>query len=149
MKNRNKLYTLLLLFEILVFVLSAFLLLYVNPSEVGRMRGIYIIMQVFLCAVCVFAFRALFGVFKKVKERENPRFTTVNLKILAADLLAFIIIYLIQKLLPNFTPPVRINFVQEACIIGFNLIVAVCVRMVYQAIYDWCEPYDRQWDDSY
>ncbi len=142
--KKTKMNNLILLFELLIFILSSFLFLYINPSEDGRMRLIYISIQTVICTGVVFLLRLILGVFKSPKG-ENPSFPIVNLKILAADIIAMIVIYLIQRMVPE---PMRITFLQIVFVIGFNLIVAAFSRIVYQAIYDWCEPYDKQWEEK-
>ena len=147
MKTKKALLSQIIYFDLFVFISSTFIYLYFNPSEVGRIRLIYIGLQVLICLSCVFAVRCVFKIYKKLEEFQNPKYHYLNLKLFISDFIAGILIYIIQLLIPD-TPPVRISFVQIAVIIGFNLLIGLFLRSVFQCMYEWCESVNKEWTEA-
>lgn len=147
MKTKKALFSQIIYFDLFAFISSAFIYLYYNPSEVGRIRLVYIGLQVLICVVCVFSVRCVFGIYKKIGALHNPKYHFLNLKLFVSDFIAGIMIYIIQLLIPD-TPPVRISFVQVAIIIGFNLLIGLFLRSVFQCIYEWCNGFDKEWTEA-
>lgn len=147
MKTKKDILSQIIYFDLFAFVSSTFIYLYYNPSEVGRIRLIYIGLQVLICVVCVFAVRFVFKIYKRREAFQNPKYHFLNLKLFVSDFIAGIMIYIIQLLIPD-TPPVRISFVQVAIIIGFNLLIGLFLRSVFQCIYDWCSDIETEWTET-
>jgi len=128
-----------MLVDALFLVLSTFFFLYVNPSENNRPRLIYIGLQVCIMLVCVITSRVILGVYRHNFRDNQIRFSRINLCIVAADAASFVVIYLIQLVIPS--GPIRIKFVQDACIVGLNLMMAITSRTLCQSVYEYAEEY--------
>ena len=126
--------------DIVILVLSGFIFLYLSPSVEVRQRLIYIIPQMFACAVLVFGSRFVCGVYKEIHFEAgislNPR---LFIKLIVADVLSGIVFYLVQLIIP--AGPIRITFVRVACIIGFNLLGAMLIRLMYQSVFEFASEY--------
>ena len=145
MKNGLKT-KLLIASDVIIFGVSTFLFLYYNPSGHIRKRLIYIAMQIVICSLILFLSRLLIGVYKHNFDEFNRTFSHIILKVLCSDVLAAVVMYVIQKfVLPDL---IKLKFVQVACISGFNLLYAISSRTVFQALLDCSEEFcDRS--DSY
>jgi len=136
----------LFLFDIVGFMTTTTVFLVVNPSEHGRLRLIYIALQVLLCTLIVFLSRLCFKVYKKPVDTFDLA-THDDILVLLSDLTAGIVIYLIQLLIPDILS-IRISFVQIACIMGINLLIAAYGRKLFRAILLFCKHYSDQMVDS-
>lgn len=145
MKNGLKM-KLLIASDVIIFDISTFLFLYYNPSEHVRKRLIYIAMQIVICGLILVLSRLLIGVYKHNYDEFNRTFSHTILKVLCSDIIAAVVMYLMQKLvLPDL---IKLKYVQIACISSFNLLYAISSRTVFQSLLDCAEEFcDRS--DSY
>lgn len=146
---RPKLVSRVIYFDLFGFLTSTFFFLYFNPSSEKNMELTYIGLQLLICTVCVFAFRCVFRIYKRINDNQNPKFHLLNLKLYISDFCAGIVIYIIQLLLPNTgSPTVRISFIQTAIIVGFNLLIGSFSRSVFQCVYDWLDSVNKEWTEA-
>ena len=121
-----------LAYDIPMLAISAFIFLYLSPSEEFRPRLIFILLQTVLCAVCVFSARGIAGVYRQILRYGGSR---MYIRLITADLCAGIVYYLIQLLLPPTS--IRVTFIRAVCIITFNLLEAVASRLLYQYVFEY------------
>lgn len=145
--QKKKIVSRVLYFDLFGFVTSTFLFLYFNPSSEREMLLSFIGLQLLICSGCVFLFRCLFRIYRRIYDHQNPKFHLLNLKLYISDFCAGVVIYIIQLLLPD-TPPMRISFVQTAIIVGFNLLVGSFLRSAFQCVYDWFEGVNKEWTEA-
>ena len=119
----------IMLIDLVCLAVSAFFFLYIAPSVEVRQRLLYIIPQVILCAVIVFASRMLFGVYREYfPDADGKNLTRMYLQLVIADAVACVVYYLVQIPLPH---PMRITLLRLVCVIVFNLIEAIVCRLCY------------------
>ena len=119
----------IMLIDLVCLAVSAFFFLYIAPSVEVRQRLLYIIPQVAMCAVIVFASRTLFGVYREYfPDADGKNLTRMYLQLVIADAIACVVYYLVQIPLPH---PMRITLLRLVCVIVFNLIEAIVCRLCY------------------
>ena len=70
-------------------------------------------------------------------------YTRVYLHLILSDLIAGVVYYLIQLIIP--AGPIRVTFIRVVCIILFNLMEAIIYRLIYQSGYEYgIESSDKQ-----
>lgn len=122
--------------DAIMLLISCFIFLYISPSREVRQRLIYIVPQIAVCAVCVFASRALFGIYREYFHDVNGgMYTRVYIHLILSDLIAGVVYYLIQLVIP--AGPIRVTFIRVVCIILFNLMEAIIYRLIYQSGYEY------------
>ena len=119
-------------YDLPMLLLAVFFFLYINPSDYGRQRIVYIAMQFGICAVCIFSARVLSGIYRQILRYWGSQ---TYIRLLGSDVAAGAVYYLIQLLLP--AGPMRITFVRAECIIAFDLLMAVAARLFYQYIFEY------------
>ena len=126
----------MLLVDAVMLLISGFIFLYISPSTAVRQRLLYIIPQLAVCAVCVFAARFLTGVYKEYYHDVNGgMYTRVYIHLIIADFIAGVVYYLIQHLIP--AGPIRVTFLRVVCIILFNLLEAIIYRLIFQSGFEY------------
>ena len=119
----------IMLIDLICLFISTFFFLYIAPSVEVRQRLLYIIPQVAMCAVIVFASRTLFGVYREYfPDADGKNLTRMYLQLVIADAIACVVYYLVQIPLPH---PMRITLLRVVCVIVFNLIEAIVCRLCY------------------
>ena len=119
----------IMLIDLVCLAVSTFFFLYIAPSVEVRQRLLYIIPQVILCAVIVFASRTLMGVYREYfPDTDGKNLTRMYLHLVIADAIACVVYYLVQIPLPH---PMRITLLRLVCVIVFNLIEAIVCRLCY------------------
>ncbi len=119
----------IMLIDLVCLAVSAFFFLYIAPSVEVRQRLLYIIPQVAMCAVIVFASRTVFGVYREYfPDADGKNLTRMYLQLVIADAVACVVYYLVQIPLPH---PMRITLLRLVCVIVFNLIEAIVCRLCY------------------
>ena len=122
--------------DALMLLISGFIFLYISPSREVRQRLLYIIPQIAVCAVCVFTSRSLFGIYREYFHDVNGgMYTRVYIHLILSDLIAGVVYYLIQLVIP--AGPIRVTFIRVVCIILFNLMEAIIYRLIYQSGYEY------------
>ena len=120
----------LLLIDAACLLISSFFFLYISPSTEGRLRFVYIIPQIALCAVCVFSSRFLVGVYKEYfTDADGKNLATLYIHLVIADAISCLLYYLVQLLLPE---AMRITLVRLVDVVIFNLLEAIVCRLCYQ-----------------
>ena len=118
--------------DILLLIIAVFFFLYLAPSVEVRARLIYIIPQAAVCAVIVFGCRFLVGVYKEYfHDVDSIMYSRVYMHLVISDFIACVLFYLFQLILPE--GPIRITLLRVVCIIVFNLVESMVLRMFYQS----------------
>jgi len=119
---------LLLIYDLLILVLSwAFMLvLYVGPEKLD-MTGRLIHLGVF--AASVYLSRIFFRIYRQVWRYGGIQ---VFIKLVLADMLAFCIYFIVNRLVPHVP---QISFPRMVALVCINLLLALSMRMFYRYAY--------------
>jgi len=117
----------LVFFDLLVFLISAMLIMVVYPSSINRLTALDIALHILIGAVCLFFFRFLQQVYKQIWRYAGP---VEYIALMIADGLACVVFLLLRALLPA-----TITFVRATTLFTSNLLGCIMIRMVYQWIY--------------
>ena len=121
---------LLLAYDILILLLVELLLLVYAPSTEYKPGADVIAIHILLFAVSVFSVRRLLDVYHHVLRYGGA---TVYVRLITADVLAGVIYYLLQLLLPV----ASIEFIRVLSIVMFNLLGALTMRLTYLFLYEY------------
>ncbi len=86
--------------------------------------------EILLCIITVYTYRIIIGVYRQIWRFSNP---LAYVKLIIADVFACITYMLIGR----FAALIHIHFTVRLCVICFNLIASISMRMVYQFIYQY------------
>lgn len=118
----------LALYDFVPLVLCFAFILVVSPSDLFRMTGWAFLCQLALGTICVYASRGLFGVYKKVWRYADPY---AYIRLIEADFVAGVLYYLLDLL----SPFPKATFLRKLTIISMNLLACICMRLIYQFLY--------------
>ncbi len=119
----------LAVYDFIPLLLLFLFILVVGPSEIGRsMTGWPLMGQIALGTVCIYALRGIFGVYKCV-WRYADAYNYIRL--MQADVIAGVLYYGLGFLIP--IP--QTTFLRKMAIVAANLLCSICMRLIYQFLY--------------
>ncbi|QTE71037.1 polysaccharide biosynthesis protein [Clostridiales bacterium FE2011] len=118
----------LFLFDLGFYLLTGIFIFIIYPSTIEELTVSDQIIYIMLGAVCVFALRFVFGVYKRIWRYAG---SSDYLWIVIADFAAGIIYVLLRE----FVSPRKLTFVRAVSLICLNLLGAICMRLTYQFAY--------------
>ncbi len=126
----------LLLYDFVPLLLADLFVLAYNPSSAESIWGWILLYQIGLGAVCIYISRIAFGVYRVIWRFAD---TYAYIRLMQADLVGGIAYYVLGEVLP--LPDAR--FLQMLSIITMNLLACVCMRLVYQFLYQKSSRHSR------
>lgn len=126
--SRSKRSASLLLYDTLALLLVDLLILVIYPSSVTKLTLLDIVLQVFVGAGCLYACRALWGVYGQIWRYGGTR---AYMQLMAADACAGVLYYILNRVLLL----QGVTFIRALSIIALNLLCAIAMRMLYQFLY--------------
>ncbi len=118
----------LLLYDLVPLLLADLFILLFNTSSSALAWGWPLAAQMALGAACIYGSRIAFGVYRVIWRFAD---TYAYIRLMEADLVAGLAYYVLDKLLPMPT----VTFLQKLSIITMNLLACVCMRLMYQFLY--------------
>ncbi len=118
----------LLLYDLMPLLLADVFILVINTSSAESMWGLGLLCQIALGAACIYLSRIAFGVYRVIWRFAD---TYAYIRLMQADMVAGIAYYLLDKLLP--IP--YVTFLQKLSIVTMNLLACICMRLMYQFLY--------------
>ncbi len=117
----------LVLYDILLYVLSAFFFLVIYPTSIHQLTPTLVVMHMAVGLVCIFLCRILAKVYEQIWRYAGP---TEYLRLLVSDTIACAIFLVGWSVFPY-----GITFVRSISLFSLNLLGCIAVRLVYQWIY--------------
>lgn len=111
---------LLLLVDFLIFVLY--------PSSITRLTAAETVIQILLCAVCIFGCRFPMGVYSQIWRYNGAN---AYIKLILADGLAGCLYFVLSRMLPI----ANITLMRKLSIVALNLLLCILMRLMYQYLY--------------
>ncbi len=119
----------LALYDFLPLIAIFCFILVINPSsEEAGMAPVPLIGQIAMGTICIYSLRGLFGVYKVV-WRYADAYSYIRL--MQADVIAGILYYLLGFL----SPFPQTSFLRKMVIVSANLLCSICMRLIYQFLY--------------
>ncbi|MDO4939892.1 MAG: nucleoside-diphosphate sugar epimerase/dehydratase [Lachnospiraceae bacterium] len=131
MKKRPKIRKALLLYDFLAYVLVIIMVLFIHRGNQFLNTPEEKLMQAALGAVCIFGCRITLGVYNQVWRYGG---TASYLKLIVADMLGFLLFYIIGQIVPVFTPT---GVIYPFAITTFTCLICLTMRLLYIYIYKW------------
>ncbi len=131
-------------YDFVILLAVVVLLLVFNPSNVGKLQLLSILIHLVMVSVCVFLCRTIGGIYKQIWRYSSP-FSYIRLII--ADFFAGVLYQLFNQFVPQLLKDVvtieKIEFVRTFSIISSSLLLAVAIRLLYQFLYEYLNKSDR------
>lgn len=118
----------LFLFDLFFYLFTGIFIFVIYPSKIEELTVTDQIAYIALGAVCVFAIRFLFNIYKRIWRYAG---SSDYLWLVVADFIAGMIYILIRELVS----PRKLTFVRAVSLICLNLLGAICMRLTYQFAY--------------
>ncbi len=119
----------LALYDFLPLIAIFFFILVVNPSsEENNMSGWPLVGQIALGTICIYACRGFFGIYKVV-WRYADAYSYIRL--MQSDVLGGLLYYLLGLIAPF----PQTSFLRKLVIVASNLLCSICMRLIYQFLY--------------
>ena len=118
----------LFLFDFLFYILTGIFIFVIYPSTIEELTVTDQFAYIALGAVCVFALRFLFNIYKRIWRYAG---SSDYLWMVVADLIAGVIYVMIRELVS----PRKLTFVRAVSLICLDLLGAICMRLTYQFAY--------------
>lgn len=119
----------LALYDFVPLVLLFLFILVVGPSAEKRpMTGWPLVGQIALGTVCIYAMRALMGIYRCVWRYAD---SYSYIRLMQADVIAGILYYGLGFLIPF----PQTTFLRKMAIVAANLLCSICMRLIYQFLY--------------
>ncbi len=116
-------------YDFLPLIALLFFILVINPSsEEDSMAAWPLVGQIALSSICIYAMRGIFGVYKCV-WRYADAYSYIRL--MQADVIAGVLYYV----LGFFAPWPQTSFLRKMVIVASNLLCSLCMRLIYQFLY--------------
>ena len=120
----------LVLYDAILLILVNLLIVGAAPSRSVKFSVPIIAIHCLLSAVCVYLCRRFARVYRQVWRYGSA---SAYIRMLTADAAAGIIYFVIQSFLTG----VRIEFIRVFAVVALNLLLSICIRMLYQHIYEY------------
>ncbi len=117
----------LVLYDLLIFIFSAVLILFIYPRSIDNVTAALAMMHILLGVVCTFAFRFFTKVYEQIWRYAGP---SEYMRLLCADSMACLAFLLLRTLLPH-----RITFVRSIALFAVSLLGCIAIRFIYQWVY--------------
>ena len=119
----------LALYDFIPLVLIYVFILVLSPSShTETMKGWAFLGQLALGTVCIYALRGIFGVYKQVWRFAAPY---AYIRLMEADFIAGTLYYLLGFIAPF----PQTTFLRKLSIVSMNLLCSICMRLLYQFLY--------------
>ena len=118
----------LFLFDFLFYILTGIFIFIIYPSTIEELTVSDQFAYITLGAVCVFALRFLFNIYKRIWRYAG---SSDYLWLVVADFIAGLIYVLIRELVSSR----KLTFVRAVSLVCLNLLGAICMRLTYQFAY--------------
>ncbi len=119
----------LALYDLVPLIVIFYFILVVNPSgESPRMTGLPLLGQISLGTICIYACRGVFGTYKVVWRYAD---SYCYIRLMQADVIAGMLYYVLGILAPF----PQTTFLRKLSIVSMNLLCSICMRLIYQFLY--------------
>ena len=113
-----------------LLLFSVILILGFYPSSESKLSIISVIIHFCLLSLCVFCCRVIANVYKQIWRYGGA---IAYMRLMIADALAGIAYHFLQMVLPI---EQHIAFIRSVSLLSFNLLLTICIRLIYQYLYD-------------
>ncbi len=114
-------------FDFLFYLLAAVFILVVYPGTFDVTTPFEKIIYMVVGAICIFIPRFLFHIYQRIWRYAGP---TDYLWLVISDFVGFMAFVLLRRVIPG-----TLTFVRAASLVFLNLLEAICMRLVYEQIY--------------
>ncbi len=117
----------LIIFDSIVFLISALLIFVFYPSAISQLSGSQIVIYIFIGWLCVTGSRLCFHIYGKIWRYAG---SMDYISLILADLIATVVIIILRELIIK-----EITFMRAFSLVALNLLGCIMIRLVYQTIY--------------
>lgn len=128
MKNKQLTRWKLFFFDLVFFLITAFLIFVLYPTTVDDLNTAEAIIYTSFAATCIFLPRFLFSIYNRIWRYAG---SSDYLWLVVADFIGGVFFMLLRE----FISPVKITFVRAISLVLLNLLGAICMRLIYQFAY--------------
>jgi FlaA1/EpsC-like NDP-sugar epimerase len=118
----------MLIYDFLPLLVISACMFIVAPSSKFNLTGWEYAYQLTFCAVCIYGCRLLMGVYRSIWRFANPY---AYMRLIVADVLAGVVYY-VAGLASSYA---EISFLQKLSVVALNLLCCLCMRLMYQFLY--------------
>ena len=124
---KAKIRWMLMLYDLLIYLACALLVLVIYPSSIDKLTPLLIVEHTAVGSACLFIFRIFFKVYKRVWRYAGPG---EYMRLIFSDALASVTFLLIRYMFPR-----TLTFVRGASLFMLTLLGSITMRLGYQWLY--------------
>ncbi len=124
---KQKLRWVLMIYDLIVYLASALLILVIYPSSIDKLTPALIVAHTAVGLACMFTSRLLFRIYRQIWRYAGPG---EYMRLIFSDSLAAIPFLLIRYIFPR-----TLTFVRGAALFMLTLLASIAFRLAYQWIY--------------
>ncbi len=124
---KHKLRWALLIYDTIVYLLTAVLILIIYPMTIDHLSANMVAMHMFAGYLCLYIFRLIFRVYEQIWRYASPG---DYLRMIVGDGLACIVFLFLRRVFPQ-----SVTFVRAVALFMASLLGCIVLRLIYQWIY--------------
>ena len=117
----------LILYDLLFYLMVSYFILIIYPSSIEKLGRADQVGYIILCCLCIFVPRLLMGIYRRIWRYAG---SLDYLWLAVTDFVGGLILLFARGFMPH-----HISFVRAVSLVSLDLLVAMCMRLIYQFIY--------------